>query len=79
MAAARPSASDDQPLLLGLGQRLDALALDLGLLQHGGDQLAFAALDFGFLHLDLLLLLDLLDLHLLRRRTCCCMTLVWIS
>ena len=47
----------DQPLLLGFGQRLDALALDLGRLQHGGDQLALAAQDFGLLHLDLVLLL----------------------
>ena len=53
----------DQALLLGLGQRLDALALDFGLLQHGGDQFLLAAHDFGFLHLDLLLLLDLLHLH----------------
>ena len=60
------------------GQRLDALALDLGLLQHGGDQFVFAPHDFGLLHLDLLLLLDLLDLHR-SAITCCCMMLVWIS
>ena len=65
IADARPSASDDQALLLGRGQRLDALTLDLGLLQHGRDQLLLAAHDFGFLHLDLLLFLDLLHLHLL--------------
>ena len=66
IAAARPSASDGQALPLGRGERLDALALDLGLLQHGRDQLLLAAQDFCFLHLDLLLLLDLLHLHLLR-------------
>ena len=55
----------DQALFLGRGQRLNALALDLGSLQHGGDQFFLAAVDFGFLHLDLLLLLDLLHLDLL--------------
>ena len=47
--------------LLGFGQGFDALALELRLLEHGGDQFAFAALDFRFLHLDLVLLFDLVD------------------
>ena len=55
IGAARAFGFDRQPLLLGVGQRLDALPLDLGLLQHGGDQLLLAAQDLGFLHLDLLL------------------------
>ena len=57
-----------QALLLGFGERLDALTLDLGLLQHGRDQFLLAAVDLGFLHLDLLLFLDLLHLHLLSDR-----------
>ncbi len=55
-----------QPLLFGLGEGFDALALDFGRLQNGGDQLAFAALDFGVLHRDLTFLFHLLDLDLLR-------------
>src|SRR5229473_7278477 len=38
-------------LTLGAGQRFDALALDFRLLEYRGDELAFAALDFRFLHL----------------------------
>ena len=52
-------------LLFGFGQRLDAPPLELGLLQHRGDQFAFAAHDFGLLHLDLVLLLDLVNRHFL--------------
>ncbi len=59
-----PSASDDQALPFGRGERFDAAALDLGALQHGRDQFALAALDFGVLHEDLVLLLDLVDLDL---------------
>ena len=54
---------DRQPALLRFGEHLDALPLDLGLLQHGRDQLLLAAQDLGFLHLDLLLALDLLHAH----------------
>ena len=59
----RPFGLDRQPALLGVGQHRDPLALDLGLLQHGRDQLLLAAHDLRFLHLDLLLALDLLDAH----------------
>src|SRR5579862_6192165 len=51
---------------LGFGQCLDAFALHLRRLQHGGDQFALAPLDFGVLHGDFVLFLYLLDLHLLR-------------
>src|SRR5215472_4366168 len=44
-------------------QRLDALALDFRLLQDGGDEFAFAARDFRFLHFYLGFALHLLDLH----------------
>ena len=54
-----------EALLLGLGDRLDALTLDLGLLQHGRDQFFLAAIDFGLLHLDLSFFLDLLHAHAL--------------
>ena len=73
-----PSASKMQPLLFGLGQRLDALALDLGRLQHGRDQLALAALDFGVLHLDLCSF-SICWTFTGSAITCCCMTLVWMS
>src|SRR5207247_5711703 len=56
----------DDALLLGGGQRFDALALDFSRLQHGGDQLALAAQDLGILHFDLLLFLHLLDFDRLR-------------
>ena len=65
MAAPRPSASSVSRCRSALGQRLDPLPLDLGLLQDGRDQLLLAARDLGLLHLDLLLLLDLLDPDLL--------------
>ena len=54
-----------QALLLGLRQSLDALTLDLGLLQHGRDQFFLAAIDFGLLHLDLPFFLDLPHAHAL--------------
>src|SRR5205085_7152514 len=38
-----------QALAFGVGQSFDALALDFRLLQHGGDEFAFAARDFRFL------------------------------
>src|SRR5207248_192171 len=44
-------------------QRLDALTLDFRLFQHGCDQLLLVTLNLRFLHLDLLLFLDLLHLH----------------
>ena len=67
-----------QALLFGVRQSLDALTLDLGLLQHGRDQFLLAAVDFGLLHLDLCFFLDLLHPHL-SAITCCCMMLVWMS
>src|SRR6266853_579220 len=51
------------PVLLRFGQRLDAAAFHLGGLEYRGDQLALAALDFRFLHLNLRFFLDLLHLH----------------
>ena len=50
--------------LLGVGDVLDALTLDLGAFEDGGDELLLVTEDFGLLHLDLLLLLDLLHFHL---------------
>src|SRR5208283_533862 len=50
-------------LALRLGERLNALPVDLRLLQYGGNQFFFAAQDLGFLHLDLLLFLHLLHLN----------------
>ncbi len=50
--------------LLGVGDVFDALTLDLGAFEDGGDELLLVTEDFGLLHLDLLLLLDLLDLDL---------------
>ncbi|MGH9536663.1 MAG: hypothetical protein ACRD3H_01995, partial [Terriglobales bacterium] len=54
-----------QALLFRERQRFNSLALDFGALQHGCDQLFLAAVDFGFLNLDLLFFFDLLYLHLL--------------
>src|SRR5262252_1320237 len=54
-----------QALTLGVGKGLDTLALDFGLLQDGGDEFTFTPGDFGFLHFDLGLALDLLNAHLL--------------
>ena len=65
IADARPSASTISALLLGFGQRFNALAFDFGLLQHRGDQFVFAAQDFRFLHLDLAVLSPPVDLHFL--------------
>ena len=45
------------------GQHLNALAFDLRVLEHGCDQFFFMTQDFGLLHLDFLLFLDLPDLH----------------
>jgi hypothetical protein len=56
-----------EALTFGVSKRLDALTLDLGLLEYGGDEFAFAACDLGILHLDLRLALDLLNPHLLER------------
>src|SRR5271163_930904 len=53
----------DQALPFGVSDGLDALALDFGLLEHGGDELAFAALNFRVLHLDLRFALYLLHFH----------------
>src|SRR6185437_14457822 len=53
-----------QPRLLGVGHVLDALLLDLRLLQHSGDQFLLVALDLGLLHLHLRLFFNLLHLHL---------------
>ena len=53
----------DETLPFGVGDGLDALALDFGLLEHGGDEFAFAALDFSVLHLDLCFAFDLLDFY----------------
>src|SRR5207247_1895193 len=50
--------------LLGVGEVFDALTLDLGALEYSGDQLLLVAEDFGLLHLDLFLFLDLLHLDL---------------
>src|SRR5213082_2511294 len=52
-----------QALAFGVGQSFDALALDFRLLQHGGDEFAFAARDFRFLHFHLSFAFHLLDLH----------------
>ena len=54
-----------QAILLRSGHVLDALLLDLGGLEHGGDQLLFIAQNLRLLHLDLALALHLLHLHLL--------------
>src|SRR6202040_2542693 len=51
----------DQALPFGFGEGLDALPLDFGGLEHRGNQLAFAARNFGFLHLYLRFAFDLLD------------------
>src|SRR5205085_1699743 len=50
--------------LIGFGQRFNATALNFGALQNGRDQLALVPLDLEFLHLYLLLLLDLAHLDL---------------
>src|SRR5579883_516830 len=50
-----------QALAFGVGQRLDALALDFGLLEDGGNEFAFAPGNFGFLDFDLGFAFDLLD------------------
>src|SRR5277367_5262942 len=42
----------------------NALTFDFCALEHGGDQFAFAARDFGVLHLDLRFAFDLLNAHL---------------
>src|SRR5439155_7917641 len=55
----------DLALLLGFRDVQDPLLLDFSLLEHGGDQFFLMAHDLGFLHLDLLLFLDLLHLDLL--------------
>src|SRR6266705_3369065 len=55
----------DQALLFGGGEGFDPLTFDLSLFQHSRDQFFFAAIDFRFLHFDLLFLFDLHDLHLL--------------
>src|SRR5439155_20127278 len=60
-----PLGFGDEPLLLGFGQGLNALTLDLGLFQHSRDKLFFTTVDLGLLYFDLLFLFDLLDLHLL--------------
>ena len=52
-----------QPLPLGVRQRLDALTIDLRLLQYSGDELFLAPRDLGLLNLHLLLFLDLLYAH----------------
>ena len=57
----------DGALLFGLRQCLDAPPFDFGGLQNGGDQFAFAAQNFGVLHLDFLFFLDLADLDSLCR------------
>ena len=54
-----------EPLLFCERQSLNTLTLDFGPFQHGCDQFFLAAVDFGFLHFDLLLFFDLLHLHLL--------------
>jgi len=51
--------------LLGVGDVLDTLTLDLGAFEDGGDELLFVTEDFGLLDLDLFLFFDLLDLDLL--------------
>jgi len=56
----------DQALAFGIGDRFNALPFNFRLFQHGGDQLAFAARDFGVLDLHLRFALDLLDAHLLK-------------
>src|SRR6185436_7428723 len=56
----------DLALTFRTGELLDALALDLCLLQYGRNQFFFMAQDFRLLHLDLLLFFDLLDLYRLR-------------
>src|SRR5262249_11881222 len=50
-----------QALTFGFGDRFDAFALILRLLEDARHQLALAALDFGFLLLDLMLLVNLAD------------------
>src|SRR6266576_3691905 len=52
-----------QALFLGHGQRLDALTLDLGLLQYRRNEFLLATIDLGFLHLDLAFFLHLLHPH----------------
>ena len=56
----------DGALALGRSQCLDALPLDFGLLERLGDQFLFVAHNLGFLNLDFVLFLDLLDFHCLR-------------
>src|SRR5271165_5591768 len=53
----------DKALPFGVGDGLDTLALDFGLLEHGGDEFAFAARDFRVLYFDLGFALDLLHFH----------------
>ena len=61
----RGDGGEERILSEPFGHVLDALPLDLGGLEHGGDQLLFVAQDLRFLHLDLALALHLLHLHLL--------------
>src|SRR2546427_1370577 len=53
----------DQSLTLSAGERFDALAFDFRLLQHSGDEFAFAALDFRILYFHLRFALHLLHSH----------------
>ena len=50
--------------LLGVGDIFNALTFDLGALENGGDELLLMPDDLRLLNLELLLFLNLLDLHL---------------
>ncbi len=52
---------DDGTVAFGLGHRLDAAALEFGLLEHGGRQFGLAAQNFRLLHLDLMFLFHLVN------------------
>ena len=56
---------ESQAVLLGAGERLDLLLINLGGPQDGGDQFGLAPLDFRLLHFRLALLADEFDIHLL--------------
>jgi hypothetical protein len=64
MAMARPFGFRDQRCFSAAAS-VSMRWRSISALQHGRDQLFLAAIDLGLLHLDLLLFLDLLHLHLL--------------
>jgi len=79
MEDARPSASLIRRWRSALAIVSIALPFDFRLLQHGGDQFAFAARDFGVLHLHLRFGARTCWMRTCSRITVCCWRLVSIS